>query len=176
VLFDLRSRGRRRTVQVLYLFLALLMVGGLLLVGVGTGSGGGILNAFTNSGSGNNASSVVDSTAKTALKVANAHPTNAPDWDALVGDQWAQATHSPDETTKGFTVAGKNELIALTKSWAHYLTLTKSPDSGTATLVARVDYLLGDYAGEANAWEIFANANPQVVKGFECLAADAYAD
>jgi hypothetical protein len=175
VLFDLRSRGRRRTVQVIYIFLALLMVGGLLLVGVGTGSGGGILNAFTNNGSGSDANSVVVSTAKKAVTVADENPTNAADWDAVVGDQWAQATHSPDYNGKAFTAAGKRELTALTQSWAHYLTLTKTPDSGTATLVARVDYLLGNYAAESSAWQQFANGNPQVVKGYECLAAAAYA-
>ena len=35
MLFDLRSRGRRRTVQVVYLGLAVLMGGGLVLFGVG---------------------------------------------------------------------------------------------------------------------------------------------
>jgi hypothetical protein len=48
MLFDLRSRGRRRTVQAVYLGLAILIGGGLVLFGVGTGSGnGGLLNAFS---------------------------------------------------------------------------------------------------------------------------------
>ena len=48
MLFDLRSRGRRRTVQAVYLGLAVLMGGGLVLFGVGAGNSfGGILNAFT---------------------------------------------------------------------------------------------------------------------------------
>ena len=51
MLFDLRSRGRRHTVRVIYLFLALVMASGLVLVGVGTGSSGGLLNAFTNGSS-----------------------------------------------------------------------------------------------------------------------------
>ena len=37
MLFDLRGRGRRRTVQVIYIGLAILMVGGLLLFGIGGG-------------------------------------------------------------------------------------------------------------------------------------------
>ena len=41
MLFDLRSRGRRRTVQAVYLGLALLMGGGLVLFGVGAGNGNG---------------------------------------------------------------------------------------------------------------------------------------
>jgi hypothetical protein len=46
MLFDLRSRGRRRTVQAVYLGLAVLMGGGLILFGVGTGSGIGVLLKF----------------------------------------------------------------------------------------------------------------------------------
>ena len=52
MLFDLRSRGRRRTVQAVYLFLAILIGGGLVLFGVGAGNGlGGLLNGLTGSGS-----------------------------------------------------------------------------------------------------------------------------
>ena len=52
MLFDLRSRGRRRTVQGVYLVLAILLGGGLVLFGVGAGNGlGGLLNAFTGGGS-----------------------------------------------------------------------------------------------------------------------------
>ena len=67
MLFDLRSRGRRRTVQVVYLGLALLMGGGLVLFGVGAGNGnGGLLNAFTGNGSSNRTRS--SARRKTALK------------------------------------------------------------------------------------------------------------
>ena len=69
MLFDLRSRGRRRTVQVVYLGLAVLMGGGLVLFGVGAGNGiGGLLNAFTGGGSSSGRSPVVSQQEKTALK------------------------------------------------------------------------------------------------------------
>ena len=35
MLFDLRARGRRRAIKVIYLFLALLMGGGLIFFGIG---------------------------------------------------------------------------------------------------------------------------------------------
>ncbi len=48
MLFDLRGRGRRRTVQVIYLGLALLIGAGLVFFGVGAGvGGGGLLNSLT---------------------------------------------------------------------------------------------------------------------------------
>ena len=46
MLFDLRGRGRRTTVQVIYLTLALLMGGGLVLFGIGGDVSGGLVDAF----------------------------------------------------------------------------------------------------------------------------------
>ena len=34
---------------------------------------------------------------------------------------------------------------------------------------------MGNYAGEATAWEVETIATPSAAKGFECLAASAYA-
>src|SRR5258708_36962752 len=51
MLFDLRGRGRRRTIQIIYLFLALLIGGGLIFFGIGGGAGSrGLLNAVNNNG------------------------------------------------------------------------------------------------------------------------------
>ena len=47
MLFDLRGRGRRRTVQVIYLSLALLLGGGLVLFGIGGDVQGGLFDAFS---------------------------------------------------------------------------------------------------------------------------------
>ena len=52
MLFDLRGRGRRRTVQVIYLSLAILMGGGLVLFGIGGATSGGLFDAIGGSGSG----------------------------------------------------------------------------------------------------------------------------
>ena len=46
MLFDLRGRGRRRAVQAIYLGLAILMGGGLVLFGIGGATSGGLLDAF----------------------------------------------------------------------------------------------------------------------------------
>ena len=49
MLFDLRGRGRRRTVKSVYITLAFLMGGGLVLFGIGGGGGvsGGLVDAIT---------------------------------------------------------------------------------------------------------------------------------
>lgn len=177
MLFDLRSRGRRRTVQAIYLMLALIMVGGLLLVGVGTGSGGGILNAFTNNGSGSNQSQAVSAQEKQAIAATKRKPSDPVAWRSLVAARWTTASQAPDydSATGGFTAAGKRELTATTQAWARYLQLTKAPDSTTAILAAHAFGALGNYAQQASAWELVANAFPTETKAFECLAASAYA-
>ena len=49
MLFDLRGSGRRRTVKIVYIALAFLMGGGLVLFGIGGGGGisGGLVDAIT---------------------------------------------------------------------------------------------------------------------------------
>ena len=80
-----------------------------------------------------------------------------------------------DTATATFTATGKKELAAATQAWERYLQLTKSPDPNLAILAARAYAALGNYAGEASAWEIETLANPSEAKGYECLAASAYA-
>jgi hypothetical protein len=179
MLFDLRSRGRRRTVQFVYLGLALLMGGGLVLFGVGAGNGnGGLLNAFTGNGSGNSQGSVLSSQEKSALKQVKADPSNASAWSNLVQARYENATSSSSDynsNTGTFTAAGQKELTAATSDWQHYIKLTKNPDPDLATLVARAYAHLSNYTGAANAWSIVASASPNSAKGYECLAATSYA-
>jgi hypothetical protein len=177
MLFDLRGRGRRRTVQAVYLGLALLLGGGLVLFGVGAGNGnGGLLNAFSGNGS-NNQKSVVSAQEKAALKQIKLDPNNPAGWAALVQARWTSAGQGSNfnSTTGQFTATGKKELTATTQAWTRYLTLTKKPDPDLAVLAARAYGAQANYAGMAGAWEVETAANPGQVKGFECLAVSAYA-
>jgi hypothetical protein len=178
MLFDLRSRGRRRTVQGVYLGLALLMGGGLVLFGVGAGNGfGGILNAFTGSGSSGAQKQVVSQQEKDALRLTSLEPNSPNAWSQLVQARWTNAGQGSNyNTTAGtFTASGKKELAATVQAWQRYIQLTKNPDPNVAVLAARAYSALGNYSGEASAWEIETQANPSEAKGFECLAASAYA-
>jgi hypothetical protein len=178
MLFDLRSRGRRRTVQFVYLGLAILMGGGLVLFGVGAGNGnGGLLNAFTGNGSGNSGSAVVSAQEKTAIKATKANPTSPSAWASLVSARWSNATsgNNYSSATQTFTASGKKELTNTTVAWQRYLSLTKTPDPNLAILAAQAYGQLANYSGEASAWEIQAAANPSSARGFECLAVSAYA-
>ena len=52
MLFDLRGRGRRRAVKIIYLGLAILLGGGLVFFGVGGNVQGGLFDAFQAAGRG----------------------------------------------------------------------------------------------------------------------------
>lgn len=176
MLFDLRGRGRRRTVQAVYLGLALLMGGGLVLFGVGTGTGGGgLLNAF--GGGSSNQKQVVSSDEQAALKQIKLNPENAAAWSSLVQARWTSAGNGANfnTSTGQFTDAGKQKLTEVGQAWQKYLTLTKNPNPDVGILAARAYAALGDYANQASVWELESQANPKEAKAFECLAASAYA-
>ncbi|MDQ6836460.1 MAG: hypothetical protein M3016_09775 [Actinomycetota bacterium] len=178
MLFDLRSRGRRRTVQFVYLGLAILMGGGLVLFGVGAGNGnGGLLNAFTGNGSGNSQSSVLTNQEKAAVKRTQRTPSDPAAWGALVTARWEIATSGSDysSTQATFTASGRKELAATANAWARYVQLTKQPDATLATLAAHAYGQLGQYPGSANAWQIVAKATPTSAKDYACLAVTRYA-
>jgi hypothetical protein len=178
MLFDLRSRGRRRTVQAVYLGLAVLMGGGLVLFGVGAGNGlGGLLNAFTGNGSGGAQKQVISQQEKDAIKATQLRPTDPQAWALLLQARWTSAGQGSNynSSTGTFTTNGKKELSLATQAWQRYLQLTKTPDPTITILAAKAYSQLGDFSNAANAWELEAAASPTEPKPYECLAAAAYA-
>ncbi len=177
MLFDLRSRGRRRTVQGVYLGLALLMGGGLVLFGVGAGNGfGGILNAFNGSGNGGAQKQAVSQQEKQALAQTKADPKNPAGWFALVQARYASAGQGNDfnTATSTYTANGRAELTAATQAWQSYLQVAKHPDAQLAVVAARAYDILGQFKNEASAWQIVTAANPTVPTYYEDLAVAAY--
>jgi hypothetical protein len=179
MLFDLRSRGRRRTVQAVYLGLAILMGGGLVLFGVGAGNGlGGLLNAFTGGGSSSGQQSAVSQAEKTAIKATQTNPNSAQAWANLIQARWSNATSNSTDFTSStgqFTAQGKKELATLGQNYQRYKSLVKQPDPTIAVLAARAYEYAANYSSAATAWEDVSTANPNQASAFECLAANAYA-
>jgi hypothetical protein len=179
MLFDLRSRGRRRTVQAVYLFLALLIGGGLVLFGVGAGNGlGGLLNGLTGNGSNSGQQSAVSQVEKNAIKATQRNPNSAAAWANLVQARWSNARSNSadiDANTGQFTAAGKQELTALGQDYERYKALVKQPDQNVTILAARAYQYLGNYSAATTAWSDISAANPNEATAFECLAANAYA-
>lgn len=176
MLFDLRSRGRRRTVRVIYLGLALLMGGGLVLFGVGTGNGnGGLLNGLSGSGSGGGSQQVVNQQEKAALKQVKADPSSVSAWSSLVEAYWTTANQSPNlnSSTGVYSSAGRRALTQTTQAYTKYVSLAKQPDPNVSILAARAYVILRNWSGAANAWENVASAESNAPSAFECLAITA---
>ena len=162
----------------MYLMLAILLGGGLVLFGVGAGNGlGGLLNAFNGGGSTSGQKSVVSAQEKSAIKATQLNPNNAQAWANLIQARWTSAGQGSNfnSSTGQFTASGLNELKLATQDWQKYLKLTKNPDPNLAVLAARAYAGQQNYSGEASAWDIETLADPNAVKGYECLAVSAYA-
>jgi uncharacterized protein YeaO (DUF488 family) len=174
MLFDLRSKGRRRTMQVIYIGLAVLMAAGLVLFGVGTGTGGGgLFGGLVGSGSSGNQNSAVSNTAKKAQQAVDKAPNDPDAWAKLITARWELA-QSTGTNNAGFTQFGKQQLQQVTKDYEQYAKLAPQPNATTATYAARAYSYLGNYAQEAHTWDAITSVNPTTV-GYKCLALSAYA-
>jgi tetratricopeptide (TPR) repeat protein len=175
MLFDLRGRGRRRTIQVIYLGLAIILGGGLVLFGVGTGGGGGgLLNAFNPSGGSSAAKAYVSQQAKNAEQQTKLNPANPQAWANLTQARYQDASQGFDTATQSYTAAGRADLAAAGQAWQRYLALVKQPDPTLARLMGEAYQNLGDYAQAAQAWQVVAAASPKVAAYWEYVAAAAY--
>ncbi len=141
MLFDLRGRGRRRTVQVIYLSLALLMGGGLVLFGIGGGTNGGLFDAINGGGSGSGTS--VDAVYKQQLdKLEKRTQTNPRDAAAFAGlaklhFQNAGTGENFNQTQQAYTGKGLQELRVASTSWQRYLALDPpKTDADAANVMA----------------------------------------
>jgi hypothetical protein len=128
MLFDLRGRGRRRTVQIIYIGLALLFGGGLVLFGVGSGGGGtGVLNAV-NGNEGSNAASFA-SQIKKYEKLTRTNPTSVSAWEQLTKAQLHEAGSEAYVVNGQLTGKGRELFSATARSWERYLALNPSKPS-----------------------------------------------
>src|SRR5438093_12770726 len=124
MLFDLRARGRRRTIQVIYLFLALLMGGGLIFFGIGGNTAGGLFDAFK-SGGGGGGTNALEKNVQRAEKRVHAQPRNAGAWAELARAQYQVAGlgDNYDQNTGSFTAKGRRALVKVEHAWDRYLAL-----------------------------------------------------
>jgi tetratricopeptide (TPR) repeat protein len=144
MLFDLRGRGRRRTVQVIYLSLAILMGGGLVLFGIGGNTSGGLFDAINGGGNGGGGGSSVDKVAQQRIDTYNkrlqANPSDQASWlgMAKVRFQVANTGENYNATQQAYTAKGLQQLREADKAWTRYLALDPTkPDPTTANLMVQ---------------------------------------
>ncbi|MEA2181280.1 MAG: hypothetical protein QOK16_4757 [Solirubrobacteraceae bacterium] len=138
MLFDLRGRGRRRTVQVIYLGLAILMGGGLVLFGIGSSSSGGLFDALSGN-AGTSATSAIDKRVERQLAVTRRRPQDAKAWSALAQARYQRAGIdgiAADQQT--YNAKGKAQLRLAAQAWERHLALNpKQPDVRTAKFMVQ---------------------------------------
>src|SRR4051794_5727726 len=139
MLFDLRGRGRRRAVQAVYLGLAILMGGGLVLFGVGGATSGGLLDAFKSDSGSQSVSDTFKKRVTAAEAGVKAHPAEPKAWADLTRVRFQQASVGDgfDQTNGVFTDKGKQQLQGASDAWTKYLTLTEKPDDTVASLMVQ---------------------------------------
>lgn len=139
MLFELGGR-RKRFIQVIYVFLALLLGGGLVLLGIGGDANGGLLDAV---GLGSSSQNTTDSATEGDIdKAEEALAADPEDQQALlllarshyIAGQQALAIGEQGATS--LTEEAISSFEASTDAWERYLALDpQKPDSEVATVV-----------------------------------------
>jgi hypothetical protein len=178
MLFDLRGAGRRTTVKVVYLTLAVLMGGGLVLFGIGGDVSGGLVDAITERGaSSDSGESRYRDRAAEAERATRANPQDAAAFAELARARYQLATFGDGVTEQGqFTEQGKAQLRAAAAAWESHLALDPpKPDDSVASLMVRAYSELGlnDPQKAVQAQEVITEARPGAVS-FARLAIMAY--
>jgi tetratricopeptide (TPR) repeat protein len=168
MLFDLRGRGRRRTVQVIYLSLAILMGGGLVLFGIGGATSGGLLDAIQGGGGGSSSNSgdVFTKRVENLQKRTQANPQDSAAWAQLADLRFQLATtgENYDQNTRAFTDKGRAELRRAATAWQRHLAL--SPEKPNTRAAADMVQAYGDaglrqYGEAVKALEFVIDATPK---------------
>src|SRR5438045_8032519 len=137
MLFDLQGK-RRRVVQATYLILAILLGGGLVLFGVGSGGiSGGLFDAITgkDSNSSSASNSVVSNRIKRDVAALKINAKNQAALADLVRSHYQLATDDADPNTGAFGAKGKTELQKASTAWDRYVAAAPKPSDSLASLM-----------------------------------------
>jgi hypothetical protein len=158
MLFDLRGR-RRNVVKVIYLGLAILLGGGLVLFGIGGDVQGGLFDAFKDQTS--SAAEQTQERRDDAAKKTQTEPRNPAAWASLAETEYQLAGQSDgfgaDPNTGAVTYSGdaKGHLEAAKRAWQRHVQLAgDKPNTDLAGTMTNVFVGLDDYAGAVGAMEI----------------------
>lgn len=138
MLFDLRGR-RQHAVKIIYLALALLMGGGLVLFGVGGSVSGGLLDAFKGGGGTSSAEDAIQKRIDSAQKRLTLNPQSIPALKVLVRENYQLATAQIPANASAFPPEAQDDLSRADTYWQRYLKLEKkTPDASLAGLAAQL--------------------------------------
>jgi hypothetical protein len=141
MLFDLRSRGRRTTVKVVYSMLAVLMGAGLVLFGIGGATSGGFLNGLTGGGGGGGSVNTPEKAEKHLETIVRRDPTSQAAWLRLA--QIRLNIANANAQTGGQLTA--NDLEQVSQAWKRYVAL--SPEHPDNTMAQQMIAVYGPSPG-----------------------------
>jgi tetratricopeptide (TPR) repeat protein len=174
MLFDLRGRGRRRTIQGIYLVLALLMGGGLIFFGVG-GTGVGLFNSDQDGGGASSTNLQAEAVASAEKRV-KATPENPAAWAALARARINRANDFSNANSTSFSKKGLDQLRKADQAYARYLALKpKKAEPQLARRMANIydQTALNQPAKAVKAWEVVVDDDPSR-NSYSNLAITAY--
>jgi hypothetical protein len=179
MLFDLRGRGRRRTVRVIYTGLALLMGVGLVGFGIGGGfGGGGLLSSISKGegeGSGGNSYA---SQIKKYEKLTSEQPSNISAWENLAKALVHESGNEKYVTSSGtVTSQGKELFKRASAAWSGYVAL--NPPKPSAELAQLMETVYGEgglneAAKEVEVLQVAVVSRPTDAALYAALAEYAY--
>jgi hypothetical protein len=178
MLFDLRGRGRRRTVRIIYTGLALLMGVGLVGFGIGGGfGGGGLLSSIGKEGEGGGGSAYAKEVAK-YRKLTQKKPSDVSAWELLAKNLYHEAGNEPYTTSAG-EVTGKGKALfkQVAAAWDSYTALKPAKtDTELAQLMESVygEGGLNEPAKEVEVLQVAVAARPNSAALYAALAQYAY--
>jgi hypothetical protein len=176
MLFDLRGRGRRRMVRLIYTGLALLMGVGLVGFGIGGGfGGGGLLSSIGNNEGGGGAgfSKQIDKYRKLTQK----RPGDVAAWEGLAKALLHEVGAQEDVTANGLNSKGRELYEQASQAWSRYVALNPpKPNSELAQLMLNTygEAGLNEPAKEVEVLQIAVAAKPTDAAMYAALAEYAY--
>jgi hypothetical protein len=178
MLFDLRGRGRRRTVQAIYLSLAILMGGGLVLFGIGSANSGGLFDALSGNSGSQSATAGIDKRIDGALAATKARPRDPAAWAQLASLRFQRAGIDGVTADGRYTDDGLRRLRLASAAWERHLALDpKQPDVRAAKFMVQAydTPALNEPAKAVRAMQIItADQKPPNSNLFAQLASLAY--
>jgi hypothetical protein len=166
MLFDLRGAGRRTTIKIVYLSLAILMGGGLVLFGIGGDVSGGLFDAFSErNATSDTGTGRYEDRLREAQRETQANPQNAAAFADLARARYqlANAGDNLDQQAGQFSAEGKRQLGQATQAWERHLALEPDkPDDGVASLMVNAYSSLGLNQPQkaVTAQEVITEARP----------------
>ncbi|HLH14285.1 MAG TPA: hypothetical protein VKV16_05805 [Solirubrobacteraceae bacterium] len=179
MLFDLRGRGRRSVVKVIYLGLAAIFLLGFIGLGVGGGFGStGILSSLTGEGSSGGGGNGYSAQVSKYRKLTKREPHNVSAWENLAKYLDHEGGNEPYTTSAGVvTSKGKELFKQVSQAWQTYIALNPpKPNAELAQLMESVysETGLNEPSKEVEVLQIAIATRPTDAALYAALAEYSY--